>query len=76
MICTGSLLLSIAAGIFQCTDADAFALKFARISKGQLLKVGGVASARPRVICDRFSDFYSRPGKRVFFFIATKNDEP
>ena len=45
MICTGSLLLSKAAGIFQCADADAFALKFARMSEGQL-NVGGVASAR------------------------------
>ena len=49
MICTDSLLLSKAAGIFQCTDADAFALKFARVSEGQL-NVGGVASARNIII--------------------------
>ena len=49
MICTDSLLLSKAAGIFQCTDADAFALKFARMSEGQL-NVGGVASARNIII--------------------------
>ena len=49
MICTGSLLLSKAAGIFQCTDADEFALKFARMSEGQL-NVGGVASARNIII--------------------------
>ena len=46
VICGAWLLLSIATGNVQFTDADEFSLILARISEGQLMNTGGTTSAR------------------------------
>ena len=45
VICGAWLLLSVATGKVQFTDADEFSVILAKISDGQLMKTGGKTSA-------------------------------
>ena len=46
MICGAMLLLSIATGTFQFTNAEEFTLILVRMSDGQLRNCGGVTSVK------------------------------
>ena len=49
MICGATLLLSIATGTFQFTNAEEFTFILVRMSDGQLRNSGGVTSAKKTV---------------------------